>query len=123
MSARAPSTGGLSQTDAQAWLVQYGYNELPEKRVNPLLKLLTYFNGPIPWMIEAVAILSALVRHWPDFFIIRVLLVANAAVGFWEEYQAGNAIVGWLVNDRVKLAAYRVLAHEHPVLPTRTAQS
>ena len=43
-------------------------------------------------MIEVAIILSALVRHWPDFFIILVLLVANAAVGFWEEYQAGNAI-------------------------------
>ena len=43
-------------------------------------------------MIEAAVILSALVRHWPDFFIILVLLLANAIVGFWEEYQAGNAI-------------------------------
>jgi H+-transporting ATPase len=83
---------GLSQTEAKQLLEKFGYNELPEKHVNPLLKLLTYFNGPIPWMIEAAAILSALVRHWPDFFIILVLLIANAVVGFWEEYQAGNAI-------------------------------
>ena len=33
-----------------------------------------------------------MVRHWPDFFIILVLLLANAVVGFWEESQAGNAI-------------------------------
>ena len=63
-----------------------------KRHVNPFLKLLTYFWGPIPWMIEAAAVLSALVRHWPDFFIILVLLVANAVVGFWEEFQAGNAI-------------------------------
>ena len=31
-------------------------------------------------------------RHWPDFVIILVLLLANAVVGFWEERQAGNAI-------------------------------
>ena len=31
-------------------------------------------------------------RHWPDFGIILLLLVANAMVGFWEEHQAGNAI-------------------------------
>jgi H+-transporting ATPase len=43
-------------------------------------------------MIEAALILSALVRHWPDFFIILVLLLANAVVGFWEEHQAGKAI-------------------------------
>ena len=43
-------------------------------------------------MIEAAVILSAVDRHWPDFSIILVLLVANAVVGFWEEHQAGNAI-------------------------------
>ena len=82
----------MSQAEAKKRLEESGYNELPEKHVNPLLKLLTYFKGPIPWMIEAAAILSAVVRHWPDFFIILTLLIANAIVGFWEEYQAGNAI-------------------------------
>jgi H+-transporting ATPase len=86
------SPEGLSQDEAQRRLSQYGFNEISEKKINPLLKFLTYFWGPIPWMIEVAVILSALVRHWPDFFIILVLLVANAAVGFWEEYQAGNAI-------------------------------
>jgi len=83
---------GLTQVEAKRRLEEYGYNELPERHANPVLKLLTYFNGPIPWMIEAAAVLSALVRHWPDFFIILVLLIANALVGFWEEFQAGNAI-------------------------------
>ena len=71
---------------------QYGPNEIEEKKDNPLLKFLTYFWGPIPWMIEVAVILSGVLRHWPDFFIILVLLVANAVVGFWEEHQAGNAI-------------------------------
>ena len=86
------SPDGLSLAEAQQRLAQYGYNEIAEKKINPFLKFLTYFWGPIPWMIEAAVILSALVRHWPDFFIILVLLLANAVVGFWEEYQAGNAI-------------------------------
>jgi H+-transporting ATPase len=86
------SEGGLSSSEVEKRLQQYGHNELPEEKVNPVLKFLSYFWGPIPWMIEAAVVLSGLVRHWPDFFIILVLLVANAAVGFWEEYQAGNAI-------------------------------
>jgi H+-transporting ATPase len=86
------SPDGLSQAEAQRRLDQYGYNEIAEKKVSPLVKFLSYFWGPIPWMIEAAVVLSALVRHWPDFGIILVLLVANAGVGFWEEYQAGNAI-------------------------------
>jgi H+-transporting ATPase len=88
----ATSPEGLSRAEAQLRLGRYGYNEISEKAVSPFLKLLTYFWGPIPWMIEAAALLSALVRHWTDFAIILVLLLTNAGVGFWEEYQAGNAV-------------------------------
>lgn len=88
---QAPATG-LSQTEAKGRLAQYGFNELPEEKVNPILKFLSYFWGPIPWMIEVAAILSAVVHHWEDFGIILALLLMNAGVGFWEEFQAGNAI-------------------------------
>ena len=86
------SPDGLSQAEAQKRLAQYGPNEIEEKKTNELLKFLSYFWGPIPWMIEVAVVLSGVVRHWPDFFIILVLLLANATVGFWEEHQAGNAI-------------------------------
>ena len=86
------SPDGLTQVEAEKRLAQYGPNEIEEKKANPLLKFLTYFWGPIPWMIEAAVILSGVLRHWPDFFIILVLLLANAGVGFWEERQAGKAI-------------------------------
>jgi H+-transporting ATPase len=86
------SPDGLTQAEAQKRLTQYGPNEIAEKKTNPFLKFLSYFWGPIPWMIEIAVILSGVVRHWPDFFIILLLLVANAVVGFWEERQAGSAI-------------------------------
>jgi H+-transporting ATPase len=91
-SALGASAEGLTASEVQARLAKYGYNELPEEKTNPLLKFLSYFWGPIPWMIEVAAILSAVVRHWEDFGIILALLLMNAGVGFWEEYQAGNAI-------------------------------
>ncbi|QCB49685.1 plasma-membrane proton-efflux P-type ATPase [Rhodococcus sp. PAMC28707] len=86
------SPDGLSIADAAKRLVQYGPNEIAEHKTNPLLKFLSYFWGPIPWMIEIAVILSGAVGHWPDFFIILVLLVANGVVGYTEERQAGNAI-------------------------------
>ena len=86
------SRDGLSRTEAQNRLTQYGPNEIEEEKTNPFLKFLTYFWGPIPWMIEVAVVLSGVLGHWPDFFIILVLLVANAVTGFWEERQAGNAI-------------------------------
>ncbi len=102
----ASSPDGLTQAEAQKRLTQYGPNEIEEKKTNPLLKFLGYFWGPIPWMIEAAVVLSAVARHWPDFGIILLLLVANAVVGFWEEHQAGNAIAALkaklAINARVK---------------------
>ena len=86
------SMEGLSRTEAEKRLAQYGPNALEEKEVNPLLKFLSYFWGPIPWMIEIAAILSAVVRHWVDLIIIAVLLVFNAVVGFWQEHEASNAV-------------------------------
>jgi len=86
------SPDGLTQEEAKKRLAQYGPNELEEKKTNLFLKFLSYFWGPIPWMIEAAVILSAVARHWPAFGIILVLLLANATIGFWEEREAGNAI-------------------------------
>jgi H+-transporting ATPase len=86
------SPAGLSQAEAESRLGRYGYNELPEKKVNPILKFLTYFWGPIPIMITIAAVLSGVLRHWPDLGVILTLLVMNAIVGFREEYQAGNAV-------------------------------
>lgn len=101
------SHDGLDEAEARNRLQEYGYNEIAEKKSSPLLKFLTYFWGPIPWMIEAAVILSALVRHWPDFFIILVLLFANGAVGFWEEFQAGNAIAALKARLAVKARVHR----------------
>ena len=86
------SRDGLSGDEAARRLQRDGPNALPQPHDNLLLKLLHYFWGPIPWMIEAAALLSALVRHWPDFGIIVALLLFNAAVGFWQEYKAASAL-------------------------------
>ncbi|MGD0941820.1 MAG: plasma-membrane proton-efflux P-type ATPase, partial [Terracidiphilus sp.] len=86
------SADGLTRAEAAKRQAQYGPNQIEEKKTNQYLKFLSYFWGPIPWMIEGAVILSALVQHWLDFFIILLLLCSNAVVGFWEEHQAGNAI-------------------------------
>jgi H+-transporting ATPase len=101
------SPDGLTQAEAQSRLTQYGPNEIEEKKANEFLKFLSYFWGPIPWMIEAAVILSAVARHWPDFGIILVLLLANAGVGFWEEHQAGNAIAALKAKLAIKARVKR----------------
>jgi len=98
---------GLSGADATQRLQKYGYNELGEKKENPLLHFLSYFWGPIPWMIEAAAVLSLIVKDWADFLIILLLLIANAVVGFWEEHQAGNAIAALKAKLALQARAMR----------------
>jgi len=84
--------GGISSSEAKERLNLFGFNEIEEKKVSLFRKFLGYFWGPIPWMIEIAAVLSLVVRHWADFGIIITLLIFNALVGFWQEYQAGNAV-------------------------------
>lgn len=54
-------------------------------------------------MIEFAAILSAIIQHWEDFWIIFALLLLNAIVGFWQEYKADDAIS--LLKQRLALNA------------------
>ncbi len=96
------SAKGLTQDEAAKRLASDGPNALKVEKTNALLKFLTYFWGPIPWMIEAATVLSGVVRHWLDFFIILALLFSNALVAFWEEHQAGDEIAALkakLAND------------------------
>ncbi|MFA0812527.1 plasma-membrane proton-efflux P-type ATPase [Microbulbifer epialgicus] len=91
-SALQTSPKGLTQAEAKTRLERYGPNSIQEKEQSALLKFLRFFWGPIPWMIEAAALLSALIGHWPDFAIIMALLLYNAVAGFWQEHKASNAL-------------------------------
>jgi len=86
------SLTGLTSAEVTDLKKQFGFNDIPEEKKHPLLKFLGYFWGPIPWMIEIAAILSAAISHWEDFAIILLLLMTNAIVGFFQERKAENAV-------------------------------
>ena len=83
---------GLSDEEVKERLAKYGPNTIEEKEESWMHRLFRRFWGPIPWMIEIAAILSAMVKHWEDFTIITILLVFNAAVDFYQESKALNAL-------------------------------
>jgi H+-transporting ATPase len=83
---------GLSSGEVMDLRKRYGLNDIPEEKKHPLIRFLSYFWGPIPWMIETAAILSAIITHWDDFAIILLLLMINAVVGFFQERKAEDAI-------------------------------
>ncbi len=111
------SVDGLSSEEARKRLEEYGPNEIPEKKVNPIIKFLSYFWGPIPWMIEIAAVLSAVVQHWADFWIIITLLALNGVVGFWEEHKAENVIE--FLKQKMALKARVLRDGKWSVIPAR----
>ena len=86
------TTKGLSTSEATSRLARYGRNAIEAHTESRWRKLATYFWGPLPWMIEAAALISLVRRDWSDFLVVGGLLVYNAAVGFWQEYKASNAL-------------------------------
>ncbi|WP_136524109.1 plasma-membrane proton-efflux P-type ATPase [Geomonas ferrireducens] len=89
---RTDRANGLSVSEAEKRVKLYGRNEIPAKAESLFHRLLRRFWGPIPWMIEAAALLSALVGKWEDFTIITILLITNVLIDFLHESKALNAL-------------------------------
>jgi H+-transporting ATPase len=83
---------GLGKAAVEQRLAQFGYNEIDEKEEPLWHRVSRRFWGPIPWMIEVAAILSAAVQKWDDFAIIVVMLLVNAGLDFFQEHRALNAL-------------------------------
>ncbi len=83
---------GLTSKEVLAARENYGYNELAEREEPAWRRLLKRFWGPIPWMIEVAAILSASIGKWDDLAIILVLLFANVIIDFQQESKALSAL-------------------------------
>jgi H+-transporting ATPase len=86
------SSDGLSSAEAAHRLAQYGPSTIADRTESKWHKLAAYFWGPLPFLIEAAAIISALRRDWGDFAVVAGLLIYNAAVGFWQDNKAANAL-------------------------------
>jgi H+-transporting ATPase len=83
---------GLASDEAQHRLDSHGPNALVEEHMPLWRRLLSYFWGPIPWMIEIAAVLSAVNQDWKSFGVIVSMLLINGGIGFWEEKSASDAL-------------------------------
>ncbi len=98
---------GLDSKEAEKRLQEYGPNAIEEKEEPLWHRIFRRFWGPIPWMIEAAAVLSALVQKWEDFTIIMVMLVVNAALDFLQEHRALNALAALKQRMRQEVLVLR----------------
>ncbi len=94
---------GLNEADIQAKRKQYGYNEIPEKQIGPVMGTLKRMWGPIPWLLEAAMIFELVLGKGVQAAIIFLLLLFSAVIGEIQEKRAKNAI-GYL-HQQLQISA------------------
>ena len=84
---------GLSSQDARDRLEVFGYNEIPHKQpTNILTILLNQFLNPLMAILVLAIVASLLMCQFKDFIVILIAALANAIVGFIQEYKAERAV-------------------------------
>jgi H+-transporting ATPase len=76
---------------------------MPDTALHPLRRALTKFWTPIPWMLEAAILLELVLGKFVEAGIIAVLLVFNAALGFFQEGRAQATLAA--LKKRLALTA------------------
>jgi len=87
------SSEGMSTTEAQRRLDQYGLNELQEKKKVPVWMLFLHqFSDFMIIVLLAAAVLSGIMGDITDTIIILIIVVLNAVIGFVQEYRSEKAM-------------------------------
>jgi P-type Ca2+ transporter type 2C len=85
--------GGLSQKEAENRLKHYGLNRLTEKPPRPAWHLLlSQFKSFLILVLIAGAILAAIIGDLKDGIVIMAVVVINALLGFYQEFQAEKSL-------------------------------
>jgi len=83
------SERGLSEVEVARRQDEYGPNVLPEKGPTPVWRIvLRQFVSPLIYILVAAAVVSALIGDIKDAAFIAAVLVLNAIIGAYQEWQA-----------------------------------
>jgi len=87
------SLQGLANEEVRRRLVEYGPNELREKKKKgPLMLFLDQFRDFMILVLIAAAVVSGIVGDASDTIAITVIVILNAIIGFVQEYRAEKAM-------------------------------
>lgn len=104
---------GLSADEAAQRLATWGPNEIPQSAPpSPLRLFLRQFNSPLIYVLAAAAAVSIVVGEAKDAAFIGVVLLANAAIGAWQEWRAEQGNLGLRKLLQVRATVLRGVAME-----------
>ncbi len=84
---------GLSIDEAKERLERHGLNTIAEATaISPLRILLNQFKSPIVFLLLFAAAMSFWFKEWLDGIAILLVLVINAAIGFYMEFKAHKSV-------------------------------
>jgi H+-transporting ATPase len=86
--ARVASPIGLTSDEARRRLEHFGPNAMPDTSAHPLRMAFEKFWTPVPWMLEAAIVLELSLGKTVEASVIALLLVFNAALGYFQESHA-----------------------------------
>lgn len=84
---------GLSDLEAETRLTRYGPNRLPEqKQRGALIRFISQFHNLLIYVLLATAVITALLDHWADTFVILGVVLVNSIIGYIQEGKAEDAL-------------------------------
>jgi len=98
---------GLKQAEVESRSKEYGYNEVPEERINPVVRFVKRFWGLTAWMLEIIIVLSWTLQKYSDLYIVTALLFLNSIIGFAQEQKASSAVEALKKRLQVNARVFR----------------
>lgn len=87
------TAAGLTHEQAAQRLLRYGPNRLDEaKPASVWQRVLRHLNNVLLYVLIAAALVTGLMGHWVDTFVIIAVVVLNVAIGFVQEGKAEKAL-------------------------------
>jgi Ca2+-transporting ATPase len=93
------SPAGLTETEANVRLKDYGRNVLKEEKTSNLVIFLRQFKSILIYILIIAAIISLIVADIKDFLIIILIISINSVIGFWQELKAADRTAEEILED------------------------
>ena len=88
------SEAGLNSVAAEKLLLEFGKNELAaKKKKSTIVIFLSQFKDVMIFILLAAAAVSIFIGEMNDAYVILIIVLLNAVIGFMQEYKAEKAMV------------------------------